>query len=48
MGFEFSRFKTIRLEFSSISQLRKIQGLQKWKIQWNLFIDYSYRLACQQ
>lgn len=36
------------IEFSSISQWRKIQGLEKWKIQWNGFIEYSYRLACQQ
>ena len=36
------------IQFSSISQMRKIQGMNKWKNQWDLFIDYSYRLACEE
>ena len=45
---DLKQFAWNSIEFSSISPLRKIQGLKKWKSQWNFFINHSYRLACGQ
>jgi adenosine deaminase CECR1 len=45
---DLKQFAWNSIQYSSLTNDRKIQGFQKWKYQWNLFIDYSYQLACNQ
>jgi adenosine deaminase CECR1 len=43
---DLKQFAWNSIQYSSLPTQRKIQGFQKLETQWNLFIDYSYKLAC--
>jgi hypothetical protein len=45
---DLKQFAWNSIQYSSIPNNRKIQGFKKWENEWNLFIDYSYKLACNQ
>jgi adenosine deaminase CECR1 len=45
---DLKQFAWNSIQYSSLPNDRKIEGFQKWENQWNLFIDYSYKLACNQ
>lgn len=45
---DLKQFAWNSIQYSSLSANRKIEGLQKWRNQWNLFIDSTYALACNQ
>lgn len=43
---DLKQFAWNSIQYSSISNDRKILGFKKWEIEWNAFIDYSYNLTC--
>ncbi len=45
---DLKQFAWNSIQYSSLPDNRKIEGFQKWKNEWNLFVDYSYKLACNQ
>ncbi|CAF1071022.1 unnamed protein product [Rotaria sordida] len=45
---DLKQFAWNSIQYSSLPNNRKIEGLQKWQNEWNLFIDNSYNIACNQ
>ncbi|CAF4185372.1 unnamed protein product [Rotaria socialis] len=45
---DLKQFAWNSIQYSSLSDNRKLEGFQKWENQWSSFIDSSYRLACSQ
>ncbi|CAF1231950.1 unnamed protein product [Adineta steineri] len=45
---DLKQFAWNSIEYSSLPSNRKNQGFQKWGNQWDLFINSSYKLACNQ
>ncbi|CAF3222907.1 unnamed protein product, partial [Rotaria sp. Silwood2] len=45
---DLKQFAWNSIQYSSVPDNRKVEGFQKWGNQWNLFIDSSYALACNQ
>ncbi|CAF1612843.1 unnamed protein product [Rotaria sp. Silwood1] len=45
---DLKQFAWNSIQYSSLPDNRKKEGFQKWENQWNLFIDSSYILACNQ
>ncbi len=45
---DLKQFAWNSIQYSSLPNHRKLEGFQKWKNQWNLFINFSYKLACNQ
>ncbi len=45
---DLKQFAWNSIQYSSLPDSRKIEGFRKWEKQWNLFIDISYTLACNQ
>ncbi|CAF1279676.1 unnamed protein product [Adineta steineri] len=45
---DLKQFAWNSIEYSSLPSNRKNQGFQKWRNQWDLFINSSYKLACNQ
>ncbi|UJR24852.1 hypothetical protein I4U23_006221 [Adineta vaga] len=45
---DLKQFAWNSIEYSSLPAKKKIEGFQKWKTQWNSFIDSSYTLACNR
>ncbi|CAF3497404.1 unnamed protein product [Rotaria sp. Silwood1] len=45
---DLKQFAWNSIQYSSLLDDRKTEGFRKWENQWNLFIDSSYTLACNQ
>jgi len=45
---DLKQFALNSIQYSSLPNNTKNDGFQKWKNQWDLFIDSSYQLACNQ
>jgi adenosine deaminase CECR1 len=45
---DLKQFAFNSIQYSSLPNNTKNDGFQKWTNQWNLFIDSSYQLACNQ